>query len=101
MATTHEHENDRHDDVAHDDIAHDDAAVPEIEVHEGFLNPEPPRRPGESVAVRLIATAGIVGLGTALAAILGAFDVAVWVIGFVTALLSVGLAAVLWRSRVL
>jgi hypothetical protein len=73
------------------------AAEPET----GFLSPEPARRHLESVLVRLVATAGIVGIGTAVAAVMGTFDVAVWLIGLVVALLSVVLAALLWRSRVL
>jgi hypothetical protein len=49
--------------------------------------------------MRLIATGGIVGLGTAVAAILGSQDVAAWIIGVVVATLSVVLAAILWSSR--
>jgi len=55
------------------------------------------RRPG----IRLVATAGIVGIGTALGAILDAGDLAGWIVGLVVALISVLLAAVLWRSRTL
>jgi hypothetical protein len=55
----------------------------------------------ESVFARVVATAGVVGIGTALAAILGAVDAATWVIGLVVSLVSVVLAAVLWRSRTL
>jgi hypothetical protein len=68
---------------------------------EGFLPSEPVRRPSESLLVRLVATAGIVGIGTALGAILGASDAAGWVIGIAVAIVSVLLAAVLWRSRTL
>jgi hypothetical protein len=67
----------------------------------GFLSAEPGRRPSESLLVRVVATAGIVGIGTAIGAILGAADVAGWIIGFVVALVCVLLAAVLWRSRTL
>jgi hypothetical protein len=67
----------------------------------GFLPAEPARRQGESALVRIVATAGIVGIGTALGAILGASDLAGWIIGLVVALISVLLAAVLWRSRTL
>jgi len=49
--------------------------------------------------VRLVATAGIVGVGTALGAILVAADVAGWISGFVVSLVTVVLAAMLWRSR--
>jgi hypothetical protein len=51
--------------------------------------------------VRVIATNGVVGLGTALAAILAHFAVAAWISGFAVSLLTVVLAAVLWRSRLL
>ena len=71
------------------------------------------RREGEgggSVARRLygvehafsktVMTLGIVGVGTAVAAILGSQDVQAWITGLVVSLLSVLLAAVLWsRAR--
>lgn len=65
----------------------------------GFLSSRPERRAIESIVVRLIATAGIIGIGTAIGAILIANDVAGWVSSLVVATLSVVLAAVLWRSR--
>ncbi len=65
----------------------------------GFLSPAPPRRPFESALVRLVATCGVVGIGTAVGAILAASHVAGWIIGLVVSLVSVILAAVLWRSR--
>jgi hypothetical protein len=49
--------------------------------------------------VRIIATAGVIGIATAVGAILGAKDVSTWVISLVVSALSVLLAAVLWRSR--
>ncbi len=49
--------------------------------------------------VRLVATAGIVAIGTALAAILGSQDVAAWIIGLVVSIVCVLIAAVLWSSR--
>ena len=55
----------------------------------------------ESFAMRIVATAGIVGIGVAVAAILGTQDVKAWIIGLVVSLLSVLLAAVLWSSRTL
>jgi hypothetical protein len=55
----------------------------------------------ESLFMRLIATGGIVGIGTGLAAILGSQDVAAWIIGIVASGLSVILAAILWSSRTL
>src|SRR5690242_14112700 len=53
----------------------------------------------ESALMRLVATAGIVGIGVALGAILASSDVQGWIIGLVVALVSVVLAAVLWSSR--
>jgi hypothetical protein len=51
------------------------------------------------VFVRVIATAGVIGVGTALGALLIANDVAGWISGLVVSAVSVLLAAVLWRSR--
>jgi hypothetical protein len=55
----------------------------------------------ESLFVRVIATAGIVGICVAVAAIMGTQSVAAWAIGLTVSLLSVVLAAVLWSSRTL
>jgi hypothetical protein len=49
--------------------------------------------------MRMVATAGVVGIGVALAAILDSSDVAGWIIGLAVSLLSVILAAILWSSR--
>ncbi|HEX2588746.1 MAG TPA: hypothetical protein VHL51_10795 [Gaiellales bacterium] len=49
--------------------------------------------------MRVIATCGIIAIGTALAAILGSADVAAWIIGLAVSALSVVLAALLWSSR--
>ncbi len=65
----------------------------------GFLPTRPGRLRIESVFVRLIATAGVIGIGTAVGAILVANDVAGWITGLAVSTLSVILAAVLWRSR--
>jgi hypothetical protein len=65
----------------------------------GFLPATPPRPRAESVLVRLIATAGVVGIGTAIGAILGAYDVTGWIVGLVASAVTVVLAALLWRSR--
>jgi hypothetical protein len=65
----------------------------------GFLSEGPTRRAFESVFVRLVATAGIVGIGTALGAILTAADVAGWITGLAVSTVTVALAAMLWRSR--
>jgi hypothetical protein len=53
----------------------------------------------ESVFARLVATAGVVGVGTALGAILVAADVAGWATGLAVSMVTVVLAAMLWRSR--
>jgi hypothetical protein len=58
----------------------------------------PRRRAFESVLARVVATAGIVGIGTALGAILIAADVAGWITGLVVSIVTVTLAAILWRS---
>ena len=65
----------------------------------GFLPVDPERRGAESVLARLLAPAGVIGIGTALAAILVANDVAGWITGLVVAATSVVLSADLWRSR--
>ena len=53
----------------------------------------------ERVSMRVLATGGIVGLATALGAVLVGNDVAGWIVGLVVGLASVILAAVLWSSR--
>jgi hypothetical protein len=68
---------------------------------QGFLPAAPPRRRVESVFVRVVATLGIVAVGTAIAAILDSANISGWITGLVVSSLSVVLAAVLWRSRVL
>jgi protein-S-isoprenylcysteine O-methyltransferase Ste14 len=60
-----------------------------------------PRLPAESAFVRVVATAGIVGIGVVLAAILGTQSIQAWVIGLVVSVASVVLAAILWSSRTL
>jgi len=57
------------------------------------------RRTFESVLARVVATAGIVGIGTALGAILIAAGVAGWIAGLVVSIVTVTLAAMLWQSR--
>jgi len=79
----------------------DPAAPVEREPEKGFLPERPARRPAESIFVRFVATAGVVGVATAVAAILATQDVDGWIIGFVVSLISVILAALLWRSRML
>jgi hypothetical protein len=53
----------------------------------------------ERASMRVLATGGIVGIGTALGAVLVSNDVAGWIVGLAVALTSVILAAVLWSSR--
>ncbi|MGI9659237.1 MAG: hypothetical protein ACR2OD_10045 [Gaiellaceae bacterium] len=57
------------------------------------------RRQAGMAYQRLTATLGIVAIGTAIGAILGALDVAHWVTGLVVALACVVLAAVLWTVK--
>jgi len=66
---------------------------------EGML-PARSRRLGiESVFMRVVATAGIVGIGVALAAILVSQKVDGWIVGLAVALTSVILSGVLWSTR--
>jgi protein-S-isoprenylcysteine O-methyltransferase Ste14 len=53
----------------------------------------------ERVFIRLVATAGIVGIGVGLGAVLASSKVQGWIIGLVVALVTVVLAALLWSSR--
>jgi hypothetical protein len=48
---------------------------------------------------RLVATGGIIGIGTGIAAIMGSQNVDAWIMGIVVAGVSVLLAAVVWSSR--
>ncbi len=57
------------------------------------------RRHADMAYQRLTATIGIVAIGTAIGAILGAADIAHWVTGLVVALACVVLAAVLWTVK--
>jgi hypothetical protein len=58
------------------------------------------RRSGiERATMRVIATGGIVGVATALGAVLVSQDVAGWIVGLVIGVTSVVLAALLWSSR--
>jgi hypothetical protein len=62
-----------------------------------------PRRRGrlgiETAFMRTIATAGVVGINVAVAAILDSQGVAGWIIGLVVSTLSVVLAAILWSTH--
>lgn len=65
----------------------------------GFLPSQPARAAAESILVRIVATAGVIGIGTAVGAILSAQDLAGWTVALVVSILCVLLAAILWRSR--
>jgi hypothetical protein len=57
------------------------------------------RLPLEAPLMRVVATAGIVGIGVVIAAIMTSQDSRGWLIGLVVSIVSVVLAAVLWSSR--
>jgi hypothetical protein len=57
------------------------------------------RLPLEAPLMRAVASAGIVGIAVAIAAIMGSQGSAAWVIGLVVSIASLVLAAVLWSSR--
>jgi hypothetical protein len=57
------------------------------------------RLPLEAPLMRLVATAGIIGIGVAIAAIMTSQDSQGWLIGLVVSIVSVALAAILWSSR--
>jgi hypothetical protein len=65
----------------------------------GFLPSQPDRAGAESLLVRSVATAGVVGIGTAIGALLSTQNIAGWIVALVVSLVTVLLAAVLWRSR--
>jgi tetrahydromethanopterin S-methyltransferase subunit F len=81
------------------DAGSDDSTTGDAPITGGFLPEQPERRTFESVFARVVATAGIVGVGTALGAILIATNVAGWITGLVVSIVTVALAAMLWRSR--
>jgi protein-S-isoprenylcysteine O-methyltransferase Ste14 len=58
------------------------------------------RRTGfERLIVRLIATAGVVAIGVAIAAIMVSSNSQGWVVGLVVSLVTVILSGLLWSSR--
>lgn len=57
------------------------------------------RLPLEAPLMRVVATAGIVGIGVVIAAIMDSQDSKGWLIGLVVSLVSLVLAALLWSSR--
>lgn len=76
-----------------------EASAPDAAHQEGWLPSEPPRRPFESVFVRIVATVGVLAIGTVLGALLVANNVSGWIVGLTVSVVSVVLAAVLWRTR--
>ena len=67
---------------------------------EGVMIPNRPKRlPLEAPLMRVVATAGIVGIAVAIAAIMTSQDSAGWLIGLVVSIVSLVLAAVLWSSQ--
>jgi hypothetical protein len=66
----------------------------------GVMIPTRERRlPFEGPLMRLVATAGIIGIGVAIGAIMTSQGSQGWLIGLVVSLVSVALAAILWSSR--
>jgi hypothetical protein len=57
------------------------------------------RLPLEAPLMRLVATSGIVGIAVVIAAIMSSQSSPGWLIGLVTSVVSLLLAAVLWSSR--
>jgi hypothetical protein len=57
------------------------------------------RLPLEAPLMRVVATAGIIGIGVVIAAIMATQDSSGWLIGLVVSVVSVVLAAILWSSR--
>jgi hypothetical protein len=66
----------------------------------GVMIPSRRRRlPLEAPLMRIVATAGIIGIGVVIAAIMTSQHSKGWVIGLAVSIVSVVLAAVLWSSR--
>jgi hypothetical protein len=68
---------------------------------EGAAERQEKKRGLGSAFNRMVATGGIIGIGTGVAAIMGSQDVAAWIVGIVVAGLSVLLAGIVWRTRTL
>jgi hypothetical protein len=54
----------------------------------------------QSAFSRLVATGGIIGIGTGVGAIMGSQEVDAWIIGIVVSGVSVILAAIAWSTRI-
>jgi len=86
----------------HDPVTEAPPTPPPADVRGGqnMLPERERRRLGvERILVRLIATAGIVGIGVAIAAVMVSSKSHGWIVGLVVALVTVILSAVLWSSR--
>jgi len=57
------------------------------------------RLPGEAPLMRVVATAGIIGIGVLIAAIMSSQHSKGWLIGLVVSVVSVVLALLLWSTR--
>jgi hypothetical protein len=79
--------------------AREEAREPRAE-RSGVMIPDRRKRlPLEAPLMRVVASAGIVGIAVAVAAIMGSQGSQAWLIGLVVSVLSLLLAAVLWSSR--
>jgi hypothetical protein len=78
-----------------------DAAIPAppVAAPRAMIPTRESRPPVEAALMRTIATAGVIGISVAIAAIMGSQHSKAWLIGLVTSVVSVVLAAVLWSSR--
>lgn len=80
--------------------AGDDAAPTSGDRVQGMIPGRSRRRTKlERASMRTLATGGIIGIATALGAVLVNNDIAGWIVGLAVGLTSVILAAVLWSSR--
>jgi hypothetical protein len=77
----------------------DDRRGPRTQRPEVMIPSRRKRLPLEAPVMRLVASAGIVGIAVLVAAIMGSQDSQAWMIGLVASVLSLLLAAVLWSSR--
>lgn len=78
----------------------DDAQAAPADSVQGMIPGRSRRRTKlERVSMRTLATGGIIGIATALGAVLVSNDVAGWIVGLAVGVTSVILAAVLWSSR--
>jgi hypothetical protein len=79
--------------------AREDRRGPREERPEVMIPSRRKRLPLEAPLMRAVASAGIVGIGVAIAAIMTSQGSQGWLIGLVVAIVSLVLAAVLWSSR--